>query len=143
MFDPTRDQARAFFFETWRKYRAGEPLSGLEAIVLEVILAHPEYHAALDEPERFRERDYSPELGEPNPFLHLSMHLAIEEQLSIDQPSGIASSFAALAAKHGDRHKALHDALECLGEMVWRSQRDHAPPDAAAYLECLNKRARR
>ena len=142
MFDPSRDQARDFFFETWRKYRAGEPLSGLEAIVLDVILAHPEYHAALEEPDRFRDRDYSPELGEPNPFLHLSMHLAIEEQLSIDQPSGIASSFAALAAKHGDRHEALHDALECLGEMVWRSQRDSAPPDAAAYLECLKKRAR-
>ena len=143
MFDPTREQVRAFFFETWRKYRAGEPLAGLEAIVLEVILAHPEYHAALEEPDRFRERNYSPELGEPNPFLHMSMHLAIEEQLSIDQPSGIASSFAALTAKHGDRHEAMHDALECLGEMVWRSQRDHAPPDAAAYLECLKKRAGR
>jgi hypothetical protein len=143
MFDPTRDQARAFFFETWRKYRAGEPVAGLEAIMLDVILAHPEYHAALEAPDRFRERDYSPELGEPNPFLHLSMHLAIEEQLSIDQPVGVAGSFAALAARRGDRHEAMHDAMECLGEMVWRSQRDRAPPDAAAYLECLRKRAGR
>ena len=143
MFEPSRDQARDFFFETWRKYRAGEPLAGLEAIVLDVILAHPEYHAALDEPDRVRERNYSPELGEPNPFLHMSMHLAIEEQLSIDQPIGVAGSFAALAAKHGDRHEAMHDAMECLGEMVWRSQRDRAPPDAAAYLECLKQRAGR
>ena len=143
MFDPSRDQARDFFFETWRKYRAGEPLAGLEAIVLDVVLAHPEYHAALENPDRFRERDYSPELGEPNPFLHMSMHLAIEEQLSIDQPIGVAGSFAALAARRGDRHEAMHDAMECLGEMVWRSQRDRAPPDAAAYLECLKTRARR
>ena len=143
MFDPSRDQAREFFFETWRKYRAREPLDGLEAVVLQVMLAHPEYHAALEDPERFRDRNYSPELGEPNPFLHMSMHLAIEEQLSIDQPGGIASSFAALAAKHGDRHEAMHDAMECLGEMVWRSQRDRAPPDGAAYLECLSERARR
>jgi len=142
VFEPSRDQARDFFFETWRKYRAHEPLAGLETIVLQVMLAHPEYHAALEDPERFRERNYSPELGEPNPFLHMSMHLAIEEQLSIDQPSGIASSFAALAAKHGDRHAAMHDTMECLGEMVWRSQRDRAPPDADAYLECLRKRAR-
>jgi len=141
MFDPTRDQVRAFFFETWRKYRAGEPLAGLEAIVLDVILGHPEYHAALEDPDRFRERNYSPELGEPNPFLHLSMHLAIEEQLSIDQPHGVSGLFGALATKHGDRHKAMHDAMECLGEMVWRSQRDRGPPDAAAYLECLRKRA--
>ena len=143
MFDPSRDQARDFFFETWRKYRAGEPLAGLEAIVLDVVLAHPEYHAALEDPDRFRERDYSPELGEPNPFLHLSMHLAIEEQLSVDQPIGVAGSFAALAARRGDRHEAMHDAMECLGEMVWRSQRDRAPPDATAYIECLKARARR
>jgi hypothetical protein len=142
MFNPSREQARDFFFETWRKYRAQEPLAGLEALVLQVLLAHPEYHAALEDPQRFRDRDYSPELGEPNPFLHLSLHVAIEEQLSIDQPNGIAGAFAALTAKHGDRHQALHDALECLGEMVWRSQRDSAPPDAAAYLECLRKRAR-
>ena len=143
MFDPSRDQARDFFFETWRKYRAGEPLAGLETVVLQVILAHPEYHQALEDPERFRDKNYSPELGEANPFLHMSMHLAIEEQLSIDQPGGIANSFAALAAKHGDRHEAMHDAMECLGEMVWRSQRDRAPPDAAAYLECLKQRAGR
>jgi hypothetical protein len=143
MFNPSRDQARDFFFETWRKYRAQEPLAGLETVVLQVILAHPEYQAALGDPEHFRDRNYSPELGEPNPFLHLSMHVAIEEQLSIDQPTGIASSFAALAAKRGDRHEAMHDAMECLGEMVWRSQRDHAPPDAATYLECLQKRAGR
>ena len=143
MFNPSRDQARDFFFETWRKYRAGEPLAGLETVVLQVILAHPEYHQALEDPERFRDKNYSPELGEANPFLHMSMHLAIEEQLSIDQPGGIANSFAALAAKHGDRHEAMHDAMECLGEMVWRSQRDRAPPDAAAYLECLKQRAGR
>ena len=143
MFDPSRDQARDFFFETWRKYRAREPLAGLETVVLQVILAHPEYHQALEDPERFRDKNYSPELGEANPFLHMSMHLAIEEQLSIDQPGGIANSFAALAAKHGDRHEAMHDAMECLGEMVWRSQRDRAPPDAAAYLECLKQRAGR
>jgi len=143
VFNPSRDQARDFFFETWRKYRAGEPLAGLETVVLQVILAHPEYHQALEDPERFRDKNYSPELGEANPFLHMSMHLAIEEQLSIDQPGGIANSFAALAAKHGDRHEAMHDAMECLGEMVWRSQRDRAPPDAAAYLECLKQRAGR
>ena len=143
MFDPSRDQARDFFFETWRKYRAGVPLAGLEAIALEVILAHPEYHRQLEDAEAFRDRDYAPELGETNPFLHLSMHLAIEEQLSIDQPPGIARLFGALATRHGDRHRAMHDTMECLAEMVWRSQRDHAPPDGAAYLECLERRARR
>jgi len=143
MFDPSRDQVREFFFETWRKLQAGEALSGMEALALEIVLLHPEYHAVLGDPERTRERDYFPELGQTNPFLHLSLHLALEEQLSIDQPRGIVARFAALVARRGERHAALHDAIECLAEMVWRAQRERAEPDGAAYLECLEARARR
>jgi hypothetical protein len=143
MFEPTRDQAREFFFETWRKYRAGEVLSGMEALALEIELLHPEYHAVLDDPERHLEQEYFPELGRSNPFLHMSLHLALEEQLSIDQPSGIVARFAALAQRRGERHAALHDAIECLAETVWRAQRERAEPDGAAYLECLEARARR
>lgn len=142
MFNPSRGQVRDLFFETWRKSRACEPVAGVERIALEVVLMHPEYHAVLGEPERYRALEYFPELGETNPFLHMSMHVAIEEQLSIDQPRGVAQGFAAIAALHGDRHAALHDAMECLAEMVWRAQRDHAAPDGEAYLECLAQRAR-
>ena len=138
MFDPTREQVREMFFETWRKYRAGEPISGIETVALDVVLAHSEYHAALDDPGRTRDRDY---VDESNPFLHMSLHLALEEQLSIDQPPGIRSRFESLVARYKDRHEALHQALECLAETVWRAQRDNAPPDAAAYLECLAVRA--
>jgi Domain of unknown function (DUF1841) len=140
MFDPTREQVRETFFSAWRKYRAGEPLAGIETIALDVILAHPEYHALLSDSERYRDEDY---VDRPNPFLHMSLHVALEEQLSIDQPPGIAAHFAALLARMGERHDALHEALECLAETVWRAQRDRLPPDAAAYLECLERRARR
>lgn len=140
MFDPSREQVRETFFAAWRKYRAGEPLVGVETIALDVILAHSEYHALLADPERYREKDY---VDEANPFLHMSLHVALEEQLSIDQPPGIAERFRALVQRHGERHKALHEAIECLAETVWRAQRDKLPPDAAAYLECLERRARR
>ena len=140
MLDPTRDQARSTFFEAWRKYRAGQPVAGIEALALEVILLHPEYHGVLDHPDRYAQREYAEEL---NPFLHLSLHVALEEQLSIDQPAGIASRFQALVSRFQDRHDALHQALECLAETVWRAQRDRAPPDAAAYLDCLAGRALR
>jgi hypothetical protein len=139
MFSPTREQVRDMFFEAWRKYRAGEPLVGIETIALDVILAHPEYHAVLSSPDRYRERDYN---DEANPFLHMSLHLALEEQLAIDQPPGVVRRFQDLVTRFQDRHEALHEALECLAEMMWRSQRDRAPPDAAAYLDCLMKRAR-
>jgi hypothetical protein len=139
MFNPTRDEVREMFFGAWRKYRDGVPLAGIESLALDVILQHPEYHAALDAPGRYREKDYA---GETNPFLHMSLHLALEEQLSIDQPPGIRSRWDALVRRSRDRHEALHQAIECLAEMVWRSQRDGLPPDAAAYLSCLERRGR-
>jgi len=143
MFNPSREQVRDFFFETWRKYRAGEPLAGLETVALEIALLHPEYHAVLDDPARYRDQEYFPELGETNPFLHMSLHMALEEQLSIDQPAGVAERFASLLSRTGERHAALHEAIDCLAEMVWRAQKDAAAPDARAYLENLEKRARK
>jgi hypothetical protein len=134
VFDPTRDQVREMFFSTWRKYRAGEPLAGMESIALDAILLHPEYHEMLSQPERFRARDYT---DESNPFLHMSLHVALEEQLAIDQPPGIAARWRDLLERRGSRHDALHDAIECLAETVWRAQRDGQPPDASSYLDCL------
>jgi hypothetical protein len=139
VFNPSREQVRDLFFETWRKYRAGEPLAGIETLALEAILLHPEYHAVLADPARHREREY---VDETNPFLHMSLHVALLEQLSIDQPPGIALLFGKLLSVKEDRHQALHEALECLAETVWRSQRDAMPPDAAAYLACLESKAR-
>lgn len=141
MFEPTREQVRDLFFGAWQKYRGGEPLVGMEAVALDIVLAHPEYHELLARPVQHREKDYD---GEANPFLHMSLHLALEEQLSIDQPPGIASKFKEIVEhKGGDRHAAVHEAIECLAEMLWRSQREGAPPDAAAYLSCLTRIARR
>jgi hypothetical protein len=140
MFNPSREQVRQFFFDAWRKYREHEALAGLEQLALSVILLHPEYHAVLGDPERYQEREYRPEAGDTNPFLHMSMHLAIEEQLSIDQPPGIKAELARIAARLGDRHAACHEIMECLAETVWRAQRDGIAPDAPAYLECLKRR---
>ena len=140
MFDPSRDQVRQFFFETWRKYREGAALTPLEGMALQVELAHGEYHPVLDDPERYREQEYFPEMGATNPFLHMSLHLSILEQLSIDQPPGIAAAYQSLLQKHGEAHPAQHDLMDCLAETVWRAQRDRAAPDAAAYLACMHKK---
>ena len=141
MFNPTREQVRDFFFDAWARYRAGQPLAGLEATALELALLHPEYHAVLDDPQRYRAQEYFPELGETNPFLHLSLHMALEEQLSIDQPAGVRAAFARLLERSADHHAALHAAIDCVAEMVWRAQRDGTPPDPDAYLDCLAKQA--
>ena len=141
MFNPSRDQARDFFFDLWAKSRAGAALTPLESMALSVVLQHPEYHAVLGEPERNREREWKPEGGETNPFLHLAMHLAIEEQLSIDQPPGIRDAVGALARRRDSEHEARHDVMECLAEMVWQAQRNARPLDNASYLDCLRVKA--
>jgi hypothetical protein len=139
MFNPSRDQARRFFFDAWKKYHERQQLSGLEAIALDLMQQHPEYHAIFDHPERYVERDYLPESGETNPFLHLGLHLAIREQLPIDQPRGIAAHYRRLLKKTGSAHDAEHLIMDCLGEMIWQAQRRHAQPDPAVYFECLEK----
>jgi hypothetical protein len=135
MFNPSRQDARRFFFDTWARQR--EPLAGLEAVALGVIRQHPEYHALLDQPERYLEQDWTPEDGQTNPFLHLSLHMAIEEQRSIDQPFGIRSLYAQLALRLGDEHAAQHDIMECLGEMIWHAQRYGGGPDVNRYIGCI------
>ncbi len=139
MFNPSRDQARRFFFDAWQKFRSRQPLSDLEAIALELMQQHPEYHAVFDNPERYVERNYLPESGEANPFLHLSLHLAIREQLPIDQPRGIAAQYRRLLEKTGSAHDAEHLIMDCLGEMIWQAQRQGAQPDPAIYFNCLDK----
>lgn len=141
MFNPSREQARAFLAESWRKRRDRLPATPLETIAGDIVALHPEYHGLLDTADDALERDWSPEHGETNPFLHLSLHLAIEEQLSIDQPPGIVAAFNRLLAQRGDRHEALHVVLDCLAETLWRSQRDKAPLDGAAYLTLLQDAA--
>ncbi len=140
MFNPSRDQVRQFFFDVWAKYRAGQPLAGAEQPALDAVLAHHEYHAMLDRPDRHKDRDYLPESGETNPFLHLSMHLAIAEQLSVDQPPGIRDRYQRLLNLHGDAMDAQHDIMDCLAEMIWQVQRYRTAFDSAAYLHCLDRK---
>jgi hypothetical protein len=143
MFNPSRDEVRRFFTETWRKQRAGEILTPLEAIAADWIVEHPEYHSELADADAAAAQDYSPERGQSNPFLHLSMHLAISEQLSINQPPGIRAAHDRLAARLGSTHDAQHAIMECLGETIWEAQRTHTPPDTDAYLARIERRASR
>jgi len=140
MFNPSRDQARLFFINSWHNHMQGIPLTPMEHIAADIVGMHPEYHALLDDKESALKQEWTPEQGETNPFLHLSLHLAIEEQLSIDQPEGLHAIFDSLLVQHGERHPALHAVLECLGETVWRAQRNNTQPDGAAYLDCLRKK---
>lgn len=139
LFNPTRDQVRDFFFGTWRKFNNQQPLTDLEKLALAVIQLHPEYHAILSAPEKYREQEYFPEHGKTNPFLHMSLHLSILEQISINQPIGIADIYAQLKIKHQEEHQAQHDVLECLGETIWLAQQNKTELDQHHYLQLLKQ----
>jgi len=140
VFNPTRDQSREFLFDLWAKHQAKAPLTPLESMALAIVIEHPEYHAVLEDRESHLDRDWKPEGGETNPFLHLMMHVAIEEQASIDHPPGIRAAIEALARRRGSLHEALHEVMECLAEAIWQAQRHGAGFDNAAYLACLARK---
>ncbi|MEO8527198.1 MAG: DUF1841 family protein [Caldimonas sp.] len=143
MFAPSSDDVRGFFVEAGKKRAQGLPLTPLETIAADWVEAHPEYAADLADAARARATTYSPEGGRENPFLHLSMHLSISEQVSIDQPRGIRQACELLAARLGSMHAAQHGAMECLGRMLWESQRSGLPPDGEVYIDCVRRRATR
>ncbi|MBL8333530.1 MAG: DUF1841 family protein [Rubrivivax sp.] len=143
MFQPSQMDVRRFFCGAWRRRLAGEVLSPMEALAADWIDQHPEYHADLSDEAAALAAVYTVEEGRTNPFLHLSMHLSIGEQCSIDQPQGIAQAVQLLAARRNSLHEAHHEVMECLGEMIWASQRSGLPPDGHAYLDAVRRRATR
>ena len=143
MFTPSQHDVRDFFCATHAKLRRSEPLTPIEALAADWIAEHPEYAADLADAAAARRAEYPVEAGRTNPFLHLSMHVSISEQVSIDQPRGIRQAFDLLAARLGSAHAAQHEVMECLGEMIWQSQKSGLPPDGERYLDCVRRRATR
>lgn len=140
LFNPSRDEVRDFFFDSWSKFKQTQPLSQLEKMAVSIIQMHPEYHPMLESPEKYKQQAYFPEQGVTNPFLHMSLHLSVCEQISINQPIGIVEIYTKLKIKHQEEHSALHDVLECLGETIWLAQQNKTGLDATHYLQLLYKK---
>lgn len=139
MFTNDRNQLRKMFFSSWQKFQAGDALEPLEQMIAQIVQQHPEYHTLLKDEDTHLDKDYTPDMGETNPFLHMSMHIAIVEQLSIDRPTGIKDLYQQLVAKYSDSHTVEHYIMECLGQMMWEAQRNQTQPDDQQYMECLRK----
>jgi hypothetical protein len=140
MYNLNQKEVRNFFFDLYNKANKKDPLSDLEKITYSVILEHPEYNKVLANKEKYLEYNWPVENGETNPFLHLSMHLSILEQLSIDQPIGIKDLYQKLCEKFNDKHTAAHNLIDCLGEMIWLAQKNNTAPDPQIYFDCINKK---
>ena len=143
MFNPSQTDVRRYFCAVYAKARTNQPLEALETIAAQWIDEHPEYHADLHDADVAVAAVYDGVDGRSNPFLHLSMHLSISEQSSIDQPRGIRQAVELLTHKRNSLHHAHHDAMERLGKMLWESQRAGRPPDGDAYIACVQRHATR
>lgn len=143
MFQPSQADVRRFFCSVYSKARSGQPLEAIEVIASQWIDEHPEYHAELADLDQALASVHKADPERTNPFLHLSMHLSISEQCSIDQPRGIRQAVELLTARRDSLHEAHHAAMDCLGRMLWESQRAGKPPDGAAYIDCVQRHATR
>jgi hypothetical protein len=143
MFQPSQADVRRFFCAVYAKSRSGQPLEAIEMIASQWIDEHPEYHAQLADVDQALATMLEVRPEQTNPFLHLSMHLSISEQCSIDQPRGIRQAVELLTARRDSLHDAHHAAMDCLGRMLWESQRAGRPPDGAAYIDCVQRHATR
>lgn len=133
MFGNDRNQLRQMYKAAWDKFQQQQALSPLETQIAAVIKEHPEYHGLINQ----LDRDYLPENGDTNPFLHMGLHLGLREQLSTDRPAGIRQIHRQLLEKCGDEHTAEHRMIDCLAEAMWLAQSHQQPPDEAHYLQCL------
>ena len=141
MFQPSQADVRRFFCRAHARQRGGVPMERMELLAARWIAEHPEYHADLADEAAALAAAYEVEDGRTNPFLHLSMHLSIDEQCSIDQPRGIRQAVELLSRRLDSLHDAHHAAMECLGQMLWEAQRSGRPPDGDAYVACVQRRA--
>ena len=138
MFSNDRTELRRMFYHCWQLKQQGQTLDALQQMITGVIEQHPEYHALLQQDANI-DRDYDPALGQSNPFLHMSMHIALAEQLSTNRPAGIRDCHQKLSQKLQSSHEAEHRMMECLSEAIWQAQRNNSMPDENAYLGCLQK----
>jgi hypothetical protein len=136
MFGNNRNELRQVYLRCWQLKKNRLPMDPMQEVVANIIELHPEYHHLLEDEDNI-DRDFSAELGESNPFLHMSMHIALHEQISTDRPTGIHDCYQQLCLLKGGPHDAEHAMMECLGEALWSAQRNQMPPDEATYLQCL------
>ncbi len=139
LFGQNRNQLRKIYFQSWHKFKNNLPIEPMESLIAHLIQQHPEYHDFFNQSEYNEDKDFSPEMGQTNPFLHLGMHISIQEQLGTQRPPELATLYQSLCTKQGDAHAAEHLIIDCLGEMLWTAQRNNQPPNETTYIECVKK----
>ncbi|WP_151192677.1 DUF1841 family protein [Cysteiniphilum sp. JM-1] len=136
IFSSDRLELRKLYFDSWHKYLIKQPLTDLETQITRIIEHHPEYHHYLSNLDNL-DKDFPPEIGETNPFLHMGLHMGLIEQVVTNRPHGIHQIYQQLCQQQRDEHKVQHMMMDHLAESIWSAQKNHMPPDELNYLEQL------
>jgi hypothetical protein len=137
IFGQDRNEIRKMYSDAWKKHRERLPMTALELQITAIIDLHPEYHDDVTADDL--DKDYTPDGGKTNPFLHMGLHMGIREQVATNRPPGIASVLTSLTKKCGDGHDAEHQMIDCLAETLWEAQSQNCAPDEQKYLERLDR----
>lgn len=136
LYSKNRSEQRAFLSNAWVKFQNNEDLDPMEFQLVEIIKIHPEYHHLI----QTTDAEYFPEHGQVNPFLHINLHLALREQLSINQPIEVRLAYDSLLEKIKDPHEVEHTLIDCIAEMIFSAQKNHSSFDYENYKRCLNNK---
>lgn len=142
LYGDKREDYRKRFFDAWRKHKNNELLEPMEKRILQIILQHKEYINIFDDPEKNMDKDFFSELGETNPFFHMSLHLTILDQLAINQPKEIRNLYKQCIERFGDTHEAEHCLMHSLAIALHDLHYNTTPFDEKKYLNRIKKALR-
>lgn len=137
MYTNNRDTYRQTFANTWQKHLKGTTLDAVESELLAVILLHPEYHSLFDSAQK-EKQEFIPE---ENPYIHMSLHMAIREQIRMDKPLGTKEIYNNLQKIKQNPHEVEHIMMTVMAKLLWESQQSGVMPNDDTYLCKLREHA--
>ena len=133
MFTSDRSKQRQYLKQAWEKYTSQEQLEPLELQLSKIVEQHPEYQNLI----KNLDSEYFPEQGNTNPYLHINLHLTLQDQITMDQPKGIRDIHSQLIVKIKDAHEVEHMMMEHIAEMIFNAQKNNAAFDIDGYIQAL------
>jgi hypothetical protein len=135
VFTSDRSKQRQYLKQAWEKYTRQDQLEPLELQLAKIVEKHPEYHDLI----KNLDSEYFPEQGNTNPFLHINLHLTLQDQLTMDQPKGIRGIHNRLLVKIKDEHEVEHMMMEHIAEMIFNAQKNNTAFDLDGYINALKE----
>jgi hypothetical protein len=138
-----RELFRRNVHRIWSMVKSGQydELSEKESRLAAILMGHEEYRDHFENVDILDGREY--DAGMPfNPFLHISTHQMVEDQLSANQPIEAALFCEAMEDKGAPRHEAVHFIIMILLHVMHASAVGKIPFDAIRYRRLLEKCAK-